>query len=637
MIVRLQNAPAIISAVTEVLLELLLTKSTHLADVDPSPGPGSPERLLVRSDLTGTVQLYEVGPGGLVQLTALEDPVGSARYLPGRRSALMEVDEGGNERHQLYVLDIDLATSAGPARIDSLVAITKEPRYGHHIAGIGADGRQIAYVSNKANGVDFDLWICDLSTGDHRLVYAAGAWLMQASGFSPDGRWISVLRPGPNALDTDLELVELSSGAVTRILDHVGESAEVGAPAWIDATTFFISSNVGRDDAAVVRFDTTTGVATTLHPQADRWDCLPITSPDGSTLVVVENRNGVSRMTISSTAGASQPVEIPLPEPGVVMSHVIKVPQLSADGSTIYYTLSGPRLGGDVFAYDRESKTTRRLTHSPTEVDAGRLAGARNAEARSFDGESIPLFVYSPAGDARGLPVVVVVHGGPESQSTVAFNPVVQMLVDSGYAAVVPNVRGSTGYGKRFAALDDTTKRLDSVRDLKAVHEWIASSGFDASRVALWGGSYGGYMVLAGLAFQPELWAAGVDIVGISDLVTFLENTSDYRRAHREREYGSLAHDREFLAEASPLRHADSIRAPLFVIHGRNDPRVPVTEAEQLVSNLASRGIEYELRVYEDEGHGLARLDNRLEAYPEAIEFLSRVLNVGARNDGAEA
>jgi dipeptidyl aminopeptidase/acylaminoacyl peptidase len=121
-----------------------------------------------------------------------------------------------------------------------------------------------------------------------------------------------------------------------------------------------------------------------------------------------------------------------------------------------------------------------------------------------------------------------------------------------------------------------------------------------------------------------------VDIVGISDLVTFLENTSDYRRAHREREYGSLARDREFLADASPLRHADSIRAPLFVIHGRNDPRVPVTEAEQLVSNLSSRGIEYELRVYEDEGHGLARLENRLEAYPEAIEFLSRVLNVGA-------
>jgi dipeptidyl aminopeptidase/acylaminoacyl peptidase len=135
-------------------------------------------------------------------------------------------------------------------------------------------------------------------------------------------------------------------------------------------------------------------------------------------------------------------------------------------------------------------------------------------------------------------------------------------------------------------------------------------------------------MVLAGLAFQPELWAAGVDIVGISDLVTFLENTSDYRRAHREREYGSLAHDRAFLASASPLRRADDIRAPLFVIHGRNDPRVPVGEAEQLTKSLVGRGVRCDLLIYEDEGHGLARLANRLDAYPRALEFLAEVLGV---------
>jgi dipeptidyl aminopeptidase/acylaminoacyl peptidase len=150
------------------------------------------------------------------------------------------------------------------------------------------------------------------------------------------------------------------------------------------------------------------------------------------------------------------------------------------------------------------------------------------------------------------------------------------------------------------------------------------------------GGSYGGYMVLAGLAFQPELWAAGVDIVGISDLVTFLEHTSDYRRAHREREYGSLATDREFLAAASPLRHADEMRAPLLVIHGRNDPRVPVSEAEQLTATLRARGVRCELVIYEDEGHGLARLENKLDAYPRAIEFLDEVLTVSAaaRDEG---
>jgi acetyl esterase/lipase/Tol biopolymer transport system component len=622
---------------TEGLLELLLTRSAHLADVDTGSMPGSPERILVRSDLTGTMQLYENGPDGLVAMTALDDPVGSARYLGGTRRAVIEVDSGGNERYQLYVIDLEEAARSGPVGFDSLAAITSESGYGHHVAGVSRDARSVAYVSNKANGVDFDLWICDLENAEHRLVYAAGSWLMPGSGFSPDGRWVSVLRPGPYALDTDLELVEISTGAVTRILGHDGQSAEVGAPAWIDPTTFYVSSNVGRDVAAVVRFDLETGTGIEVPTGSgrgtnagDQWDSLPITSADGSTVVVIENRNGSSAMTISATGDNSEPVVIPLPEPGVVMTHLIKIPQLSADGSTLYYTLSGPRLGGDVFAYDRDSGATRRLTRSPSEVGAERLVAASMAEVKSFDGESIRLFVYSSpdpdGGVDGGEPVVVFVHGGPESQSTIAFNPVLQMLAESGYVVVVPNVRGSTGYGKRFAALDDTTKRLDSVRDLRAIHEWLGSAGYDAGRAALWGGSYGGYMVLAGLAFQPDLWAAGVDIVGISDLVTFLENTSDYRRAHREREYGSLERDRAFLAEASPLRHADSITAPLFVIHGRNDPRVPLSEAEQLVANLESRGIPHELMVFDDEGHGLARLKNKLVAYPSAIEFLGRVL-----------
>ena len=176
------------------------------------------------------------------------------------------------------------------------------------------------------------------------------------------------------------------------------------------------------------------------------------------------------------------------------------------------------------------------------------------------------------------------------------------------------------------AGLDDTVKRLDSVRDLAAVHGALAGHGFDPDRAALWGGSYGGYMVLAGVSMQPEMWAAGVDIVGISNLVTFLQNTSDYRRAYREAEYGSLERDHDFLVTASPLTYIDQIRAPLFVIHGRNDPRVPVSEAEQLEATLRARGVPCELVIYENEGHGLSRLENRLDAYPRAIAFLVRVL-----------
>ncbi len=223
---------------------------------------------------------------------------------------------------------------------------------------------------------------------------------------------------------------------------------------------------------------------------------------------------------------------------------------------------------------------------------------------------------------------VVVVHGGPEAQAKRVFDVMVQALAAAGHTVLVPNVRGSTGYGKRWYSADDVHHRLESVADLAALHGYLPKLGLDQARAALWGGSYGGYMVLAGLAFQPELWAAGVDIVGIASLVTFLENTSAFRRAYREREYGTLARDREFLHSVSPLTRIDDMRAPLFIIHGANDPRVPLSEAEQIHAALTSRDRDCDLLVYGDEGHGLAKRANRADAMPKALAFLARHLAV---------
>jgi dipeptidyl aminopeptidase/acylaminoacyl peptidase len=418
----------------------------------------------------------------------------------------------------------------------------------------------------------------------------------------------------------------VNTGEARTVLEHPGEAALVGAPAWVDAGVFYASSNAGRDFSATVRHDLASGATVPLAGTGERHDADVLASPDGRTLAVLENRDGVDEITVHDAATGTPGAPVPLPEPGVVAYYNIVPPILSADGSRLYYTLTTPRLAGDVFVYEAATGSSRRLTTSPAAVGPEELVSADIGEVASFDGERIPFFSFRPPGVRERPPVVVLVHGGPEAQAMLVFNPVIQALAAAGYGVVVPNVRGSTGYGKRYASLDDTTRRLGSVRDLAAVHGSLAASGFDPARAILWGGSYGGYMVLAGLAFQPELWAAGVDIVGISNLVSFLENTSDYRRAHREREYGSLEHDREFLIAASPLTRADDIRAPLFVIHGRNDPRVPVGEAEQLLANLAARGIPCTLAVYEDEGHGLARLANRLDAYPRAIAFLDEVL-----------
>jgi dipeptidyl aminopeptidase/acylaminoacyl peptidase len=603
---------------------LLQTRAAVLADVQPDAA--AEERLLVRSDLSGTMQLYELSGGQLIELTTLPEPVATAHYIPGTRRAVLEVDEGGNERHQLCVLDLDEAARAPAASFDQLAPLTSDARFGHHFAGVSPDGRSLAYVSNRSGGVDFDLWICDLATGRHRRVYAPGAWCQEASGFSPDGRIVSVLEPGQRPLDLDLVLVDVRSGEARAVLAHPDEPALVGAPAWVDPHTFFVSSNVGGEFAAIVRHDLASGTSGPVPGVGERHDAEVISSADGQTLVITENRGGATATRLYHGPDAVPGAELSLPEPGVVSSHAVPPPLLSRDGTRLYYTLSTPRMAGDVFVFDAAARSIRRLTISPAPVAPDALVSPEVVHAPSFDGERIPMFVFRPVNEESHPPVVVLVHGGPEAQAMLSFNPVIQGLLLSGYGVIVPNVRGSTGYGKRYAALDDTTKRLDSVRDLEAVHRSLERLGFDSGRAVLWGGSYGGYMVLAGLAFQPGLWAAGVDIVGISDLVTFLENTSDYRRAHREREYGSLRTDREFLAAASPLRHADSITAPLFVIHGRNDPRVPVGEAEQLVANLRARRVPCVLTVYDDEGHGLARLANRLDAYPRAVSFLDEVL-----------
>jgi len=600
-----------------------LLKAPRAALVDVRVFDGS-DRLLVLSDLAGTKQLYELAADASLRVvTDLPEPVGAAAYVPGQRRAVIEVDRGGDELHQLYLVELD-GGAKGPAQLE---ALTDDPRYAHELAGVSPDGGTVAYLSNRRNGVDFDLWACDLATRSHRSLYSEGGWCQPSSGFSPDGRWVAMSRPGPRPLDEDLVLVEVATGEARTVLPHPDAAAEVGPPLWWDNTTFFVSSNVSRDRATIVRYDLSSGEES--HLAGGDWDTAPVTGTSGGPLVAVENRNGSSRMFLLDPTGVLEERRLPLAEPGVVLSSKVPGPRLSPDGTRLYYTLTSPRLAGDIWVYDLLGAETHRLTSSPAEVPSEDLVAPETVEVESFDGERIPAFVYRPTATPTHPPVVVVVHGGPESQSVLAFDPVVQGLVAEGFAVVVPNVRGSTGYGKRFAALDDTTLRMSSVRDLAALHDWLPSVGLDPDRAALYGASYGGYMVLAGLAFQPERWAAGVDIVGVSDLVTFLENTSAYRRAHREHEYGSLIKDRDFLVSASPLRHADAIRAPLFVVHGRNDPRVPVGQTEQMVARLRERKVPCELVIYEDEGHGLARLANRLDALPRAVAFLAEILKPG--------
>ena len=579
------------------------------------------ETLLVRSDLSGTHQLYRASPpsGALGQVTGFAEPVTGA-YLPTSGRILMSMDEGGNERHQIYLVDEDGA---------NLQRRVYAPEFIHRTGGVARDGSAFAYASNRRNGIDFDVYLHRLDREDaslganDRLLFAPGGWC-QPTGFSPDGRSLGVMRLTEKPMDNELYLLDVSSGEAVPVADHEGD-ASLGPPRWLaDGSAFYFACDVARDLQAIARYDVRSG--SWEYVLERDWGLACSIDWAGRTLLVTENTDGYTTASLLDPSTLETCRELKLPQRGVASEW-----SFSRDGRWLAYAFTSPRQPPDGWMCDTESGASERLTQSPCGSDSDTLVEPTLSRFPSFDGEEIPVFTYLPDRDAAPSPVVAIIHGGPEGQARPSFNALVAYLVARGYAVVVPNVRGSTGYGKRYHHLDDRRKRLDAVRDLEALHDWLrASPDFDATRAALFGGSYGGYMVLSGLAFQPDRWAVGVDIVGVSNLATFLENTSPWRRKVREREYGTLEEDRDFLVGIAPATHVDNIRAPLFIIHGANDPRVPLSETAQMHAALKDRGVRCELLVYPDEGHGLAKLPNRLDAYPRAADFLDEVLGISS-------
>jgi len=575
-------------------------------------------RVLAGSDDSGSVQLIELGPDGSVTpLTALPGPC-SGRYLPGERTVVVQHDDGGNERGQLSLLRLD-PPPRSPVGLDGLEPLVHDPAFVHRLVDV-LPGR-VVYTTNRRNGVDFDVVIRAADSTAEEVVYDRGG-MVAAVAVSPDARHLVLTVPGLATLSDQVLLVDTmpaTEDARVVPLTDAATAARHLAPRWLaGARTVVVSSDAGRDLAAVVGLDIDSGERRVLVASEEHvltgWP-----SPDGRLLLVEAEDDGASRLALHDATTGELLREVTLPADGVT-SYPVPDPVWSPDSRLVALSWTAPDTPGDVLLLDATTGAVQVLTTSAIQ----QAVQPEPHRVPTPDGEQVPCFVY--CGAAPHGSAVLVLHGGPEAQARRSFNPVVQGLAAAGHTVVVPNVRGSTGYGKRWYSADDVRRRLDSVADLAAVHDWLPSVGVDPARTALWGGSYGGYLVLAGLAFQPERWAAGVDIVGISSLVTFLENTSAYRRAHREREYGSLERDREFLVAASPLTRIGAVRAPLFIIHGANDPRVPLSEAEQVAAAVRANGVECELLVYPDEGHGLAKRANRQEAYPRAVEFLARHL-----------
>ncbi|CAA9302050.1 MAG: Acylamino-acid-releasing enzyme [uncultured Friedmanniella sp.] len=576
-------------------------------------------RVLAGHDELGSAQLVEIDPDGTrTPLTDLPSRC-TGRYVPGRRQVVVQHDQGGDENMQLSLLDLtDRPTS--PRTLEQIAPLVHDPAFMHVLRDVTPE--HLVYSTNRRNAVDMDVVVRRWDTGAEETVWDGGGYVADTV-VSHDGGSVAVtalsLRPastlvfvaGPRAVD---------GGRVTDPDEHASHHCGGWTPG---DDALVLSSNSGREFTAVVRAPLDGSPWTTLV-QDDEHDLEVRPSPDGSALVVGRLVDGAVELAVHEADGRLR-CPVALDRRGV--AEVV----WAADSSRFVLTVSSPTAPGSLLAVDAATGAVSTVVDAREGLPADLVAGLVEPTSHRVptpDGELVPCFVYRPASPVPGVDgaSVVHVHGGPEGASTRMFSPVVQALAGCGFTVLVPNVRGSVGYGKRWYSLDDVDLRLDSVADLAALHAWLPELGLDPGRSALWGGSYGGYMVLAGATMQPDLWAAGVDIVGISSLVTFLENTSGYRRAYREREYGSLEHDRELLVRASPVTYLDQLRAPLFVIHGANDPRVPLSEAEQIVAALAARGIPHELKVYADEGHGLAKRANRQDAYPAAIGFLAALL-----------
>ncbi len=571
------------------------------------------QRLAFLTDITGTSQVWTLdGPQRWPDQRSFDDDrVTFVRYNPRRRLLLFGQDHGGNEMDQLSLMD-DEGTFVRP--------LAHMPDRKHILADWAPDGRTVAFTANRDHIAQLNVYVLDVERPDDvRRVFTGEGWNYVAA-WLPDSRHMIVGQSTSNTNNT-LYLLDTRTGESVHLTPHTDEARYLNVSPLPDASGFFLLSDEGREFLNLAFFDLHTRTLRFLEELS--WDREDLSiSPDGRWLAMLTNVEGWSELEVRDL---SRQEVVPVSGlPRGVAGGLRFAPTEARCRFAL--TVTTPTRPMDVWVVEPEARRATQWTRSARAgLPESALVEPELVRYRSFDDLLIPALYYRPPNTSPPYPVVIDIHGGPESQRRPTFNAVTQFLVQHGYAVFAPNVRGSTGYGRTYTHLDDVYKRMDAVADIKAAYDWLVTEGgADPRRIALTGGSYGGFMVLACLVTYPDLWAAGVDIVGIANFVTFLENTGPWRRKLREKEYGSLEHDREFLESISPINHVDRIRAPLMVIHGANDPRVPVGEAEQIVRALRERGVPVEYLVYEDEGHGLAKLKNRLDAYPKVAEFLDK-------------
>jgi dipeptidyl aminopeptidase/acylaminoacyl peptidase len=607
---RVENVPETPPDVAERLRQYVNTRSAGFADWMPGGG------MLIFTRFGDTVQLHRVDQpmGARTQLTFYDERITGASLRPGTSEILFTRDVGGDENFAGYMLD----PATGRARL-----IT-EARTRNEGFIWSDDGEQIAWSYVPASEPNYDIYVADPNDAAARRRVFDGEGAVYPVDFSGDGarllmqRYISIA-------ESQLFVLDVATSAITRITPDL-TVAYNGGEFTPDGRHIITLSDENSQFQRLVRIDLSSGARQVLSGDL-AWNIESFDlSDDGRTIAYVVNEAGRSSLRLMDARTLRA-----LPSPALPAG-IISGVTFDDAGRRLAFTLNSATAPGDVYSWDLRARRLTRWTLSETGgIPQPTFVEPELISWRSFDQREITGFLYRPRTPGPH-PVIVQIHGGPESQFRPGFSPTIQYWVNElGVAVIAPNVRGSDGYGKDFLALDNGPLREDSVRDIGALLDWIdAQQSLDGERVMVYGGSYGGYMVLASMTHYNDRLAGAVDIVGISNFVSFLENTSGYRRDLRRAEYGD-ERDPEMRAvfeRISPLNNINRINRPIFVVHGYNDPRVPVSEAEQVMAAVRRNGGEAWLMIAMNEGHGFARRENQ-EAQREAETlFFRRVLRL---------
>ena len=544
------------------------------------------------------------------------DTIRSGKFQPKGTRLLYSVDKGGDENFQLWLTDT-AHPEQPPRRLTDGKSRNTDATW-------SKDGTLIAFSSNRRNGKDSDILIADV----RGLAEPRELVRLDAGGWSPvdwtaDGKFLLVRQSLGNAASR-LWTVEVATGKRTQVSPKGVACLYQQAVFAEGDRAIYALTNHGSDFLSVMRLEVATGKLALLVPDP-KWDAEELAvSSDGKRLAFAVNVEGFSQLRCWNLETGKE-IPVPALKPGVLGNLAWR-----AGSHELGFTLNSEDSASDAWSLDLAAgaltRWTNRTTKPKKEIPVTQPEVVRTP---SFDGLSIPSLVYYP--DAKKFPgkrpVLMLFHGGPEGQSRPGYRgSALYYLNELGVALVYPNIRGSTGYGRTYLSLDDTIKREDAVKDVGAVLDWVAKSDrLDAKRVAVYGGSYGGFMSLACLTNYPERFRCGIDNVGIANFVTFLRDTADYRRANRRLEYGDERKPevRAFLERISPANHADRIRAPLLIIQGRNDPRVPFTEAERMRDAIRAQGGRVWFVMANDEGHGFAKKSNADFQFQATVLFLN--------------